>query len=113
MIRRTRSRNKPRSERRSWRNPERVRLDAKGMAQLRAEVFQRAAGRCENVLEGQRCSNKIDWWTGELHHLIHRSRGGSDTTENCIAVCNWGEWPCHRLHHDGKIRIQAWWKEAA
>lgn len=109
MIRRTRVRKKPRSERRSWRNPERVRLDAKGMAQLRAEVFQRAAGRCENVFEGQRCPNRITWWDGEAHHLIHRSLSGSDVAENLAVLC----WRCHIEHHAGRMEIIPCWKEAA
>ena len=109
MLRRTPIRKKPRPAKTSWRNPERVRLDSKDMAKLRSIVFRRARGRCENLLDARRCPNRISWWDGEMHHVLHRSCGGPDSQENCLALC----WDCHRAHHDGKLRIEPWWKKAA
>jgi len=53
-----------------------------------ALVFQRAAGRCEVVLEGRRCrAIAVD-----PHHVVKRSAGGplSDPS-NLVAVCR----ACH------------------
>jgi 5-methylcytosine-specific restriction endonuclease McrA len=37
----------------------------------------------------------------QLHHLKSRGAGGGDTKDNCVILC----WKCHRLAHDGKIKI--------
>lgn len=84
-----------------WRSPK-IRLDARGMCELRGEVFARAQFQCENLINGQRCSTKISWVTFHLHHIVHRSQGGSDTPANTMAVC----WDCHEDHHRGRRRIE-------
>ena len=37
------------------------------------------------------------------HHIKHRSQGGSDILENLVLLC----FACHRLLHDGKIKLAA------
>lgn len=108
MIRRTAIKTKPRRAKVSWRNPERVKLDQAALSRLRGVVFRRANRQCENKIGRARCTNRIDWWTGDMHHVKHRSQGGGDTESNCIAVC----WPCHRAHHDHGLPIVPWWEKA-
>ena len=84
-----------------WRR-KKVRLDGREMVELRQNVFARAAGQCENEFQGKRCKTPITWMMFDMHHMQSRGRGGSDTMDNCLAVC----WSCHRLHHMGKLRIQ-------
>lgn len=35
------------------------------------------------------------------HHLAYRSRGGEDTTQNLVLLCE----ICHRAIHDGKLQL--------
>lgn len=108
-IRRTRIRPKPRQHKESapWRRPK-VRLNGKEMAALRYQVLDRAEKRCENSFNGKRCANVVSWNTYHLHHLQHRSLGGSDTKENCLCLCM----DCHLGHHEGLWQIEphADWK---
>lgn len=53
---------------------------------VRAEVFDRAGGACENC--GERPPT-------EPHHLRYPPWGAFDVPENMIAVCN----PCHCAIH--------------
>lgn len=111
-LKRTRIRIKPKKARTSWRSGK-IRLDAKGMAELRWTVFCRSQGQCENDIDGiqfvhgeplrlsVRCPNRISWDYFHLHHIIHRSLGGSDTEENTAAACV----PCHSAHHNGGPKI--------
>lgn len=103
-------RRKPRRARVTKRG--RIILDAKGMTHLRENVLARSEYRCENsivigvgedhrVIE-QRCKSPLTWVLFEMHHLMSRGRGGSDSMENCIALCI----SCHRLHHMGKLRVK-------
>src|SRR2546421_12560438 len=62
-----------------------IRLDGTGMHELRNKVFNRSAGFCEN------CHARITWHGFELAHVIARGKGGSDTEENCRALCQ----KCH------------------
>ncbi len=92
---------KPRARKVSWRSGK-IREDAQGMALLRWCVFNRSLNRhrnqCENLLEsGRRCLNFLTWETFHLHHIISRGRGGSDTEENCMALCP----GCHFDTHNG------------
>jgi hypothetical protein len=109
-LRRTSLKPKAKVAKTSWRNPERVRLGNGEMSKLRSEAFERAHGRCENMLiKGRRevrCTNKISWYTGDLHHIKHRSQGGGDTISNVMAVC----WDCHRAHHDQGLELEPCWK---
>lgn len=108
-IRRSRLKPKPKRARTSapWRAPK-VRLDAEGMLTLRWNVFLRSERQCECEVNGKRCRNRFGFYDFQMHHVIHRSRGGSDSEENCIAACD----ICHMLHHDGKRRITVYEPEA-
>lgn len=92
----------------SWRSGK-IREDAKGMALLRWSVFNRSFYRyrnqCENLLEsGRRCQNFLAWESFHLHHIQSRGRGGSDTEENCMALCP----GCHFDTHNGTWRASRW-----
>ncbi|MGW4663225.1 HNH endonuclease [Streptosporangium sandarakinum] len=58
--------------------------------EVRAQVFERAAGRCE------RCH---EWPPTEPHHLHYPPWGTFDVPENMIAVCH----PCHCEIHGKKF----------
>lgn len=62
---------------------------------VRDWVISHANGKCES------CSNRGPFqlsdgsWFLEVHHVKHLSLGGSDTVENCVALCP----NCHREIH--------------
>lgn len=110
MIRPSKYKKKPRKAMTSapWRTPK-IRLAGKDMAKLRWAVFNRSEGRCENSFnnpfdQSVRCTAKIGWSWFDLHHIIHRSRGGSDTEENTMALCV----ECHDNHHRHGIKAERW-----
>ncbi len=79
------------------------------MALLRWSVFNRGLHRyrnqCENKLEDRRrCTKLLTWETFHLHHILPRGRGGSDTEENCMALCP----GCHFDHHNGTWVASRW-----
>lgn len=98
MLRRSRIKKKPKKTKVSWRSGK-VRLDAEGMENLRVEVYIRCGGGCENTLnvddDTRRCNAWVTWNTFEMHHVIHRSLSGSDSLQNCLALCR----ECHSNHH--------------
>lgn len=56
--------------------------------ELCGRVYKRDGWKCRNPNCGRR--------TGlHAHHIIYRSQGGEDTTENMVTVCN----GCHDLIH--------------
>ena len=38
----------------------------------------------------------------DIHHILHKSKGGTDDHENLIALCP----NCHRLAHEGKYELE-------
>lgn len=64
----------------------RASLSVAGLAVLRNMVFGRAGGRCEACGERRFL---------QLEHALPRGRGGSDSWQNCWAVCG-GLGGCHR-----------------
>ena len=56
----------------------RAALSLPGLATLRNMIFHRAEGRCEACGERRFL---------QLEHALPRSRGGSDTWQNCWATC--------------------------
>ena len=42
-----------------------------------------------------------DRTTLDIHHILHRSKGGTDAHQNLIALCP----NCHRLAHEGKYDL--------
>lgn len=59
-----------------------VRLEQEQYADLCEFVLSRDGWRCRN------CETRNDL---HVHHIIFRSAGGDDTTENLITICN----SCH------------------
>ena len=79
----------------------RVILDAKGMKALREAVFERADGRCQCVLvlkQNTACNYRCPNLATAMHHVVYRSHGGSDSLDNCLALCK----QCHDDIHAGK-----------
>ena len=99
-LRRSPLRPKPREKKQSmpWRR-EKIRLDAKGMATLRAEAFHRSEGICEcgrpECLARPMNLRRVTWYDGMLHHVVSRGRGGSDTLGNVQFITR----PCHEEIH--------------
>lgn len=85
------------------------------MEHMRLKVFERSKGYCEmplweplmhnsklmgiSVCHGI-CQRNISWETFEMHHKIHRSKGGDDSFENLVASCR----RCHVSHHGRTLR---------
>jgi hypothetical protein len=57
-------------------------------------VWRRDGGRCR--VPGCRSSRGL-----ELHHLVHRSDGGSHDAANIALICS----SCHQAHHEGTLTI--------
>jgi 5-methylcytosine-specific restriction endonuclease McrA len=72
---------------------QRVRLDPDAYDQLRKQVLERDAWRC------QHCGRRTQL---EVHHLTRRSSMGSDTEENLITLCH----ECHRATHTLLVRYR-------
>ena len=75
-------------------------LRGKDMTDLRMKVFRRSGGHCEEVKNGNPHGKYAPWdgiGKGELSHLVHRGRGGSDEESNVIWSCA----DCHRARHPG------------
>lgn len=62
-----------------------------GLRQARTFVRSRSDGRCEARVEGV-CLGRGD----AAHHIVKRSRGGTDDPGNLLWVCNAG---CHAWIH--------------
>jgi len=73
-----------------------LRLDPNSYQQMQRLVLERDGWRC------QFCGSMSGV---EVHHINHRSQGGSDCAENLIALCS----RCHKLVHR-KTMNQAPWK---
>lgn len=64
-----------------------------GFENTKAMVLNRDNYTCQ-CCKGKHKDNKL-----EVHHIIFRSRGGSDEPENLITLCH----TCHKALHSGKI----------
>lgn len=96
MIRRRKPiRYKRRVRKVSWRSGC-VREDQAGMARLRSDAYERSQGICECGRPECLCRpsrlRRVNWVDGHLHHVLPRSRGGSDTLENVQFITS----QCHR-----------------
>ena len=60
----------------------------------RSDVLRRDRYRCR----APGCGNNRFL---EVHHIQPRSRGGGNKLENLVTLCS----GCHRLHHEGRLRI--------
>ena len=93
-----------------WRR-KKVRLNGREMAQLRQEILQRSHYQCENSIEGERCTEIINWGDFHLAHIVSRGRGGSDSMDNVLACCR----DCHfeDTRNRRKLQPHADWIAAA
>ena len=66
-----------------------------GFENTKAMVLNRDGYQCQSC-KGKRKDSKL-----EVHHIIFRSKGGSDEAENLITLCH----TCHKALHDGKISL--------
>ena len=48
----------------------------------------------------QLCKKKVGKLPNEVHHIVWRSRGGSNSPDNLLLLCN----PCHKKIHKGKTK---------
>lgn len=71
-----------------------VRLYGDKLEALCWQVFRRAGGNCE--LKWQGCQGWVSWRKGQMHHVRHRSLGGSDELGNLAWSCP----RCHRKEHN-------------
>jgi 5-methylcytosine-specific restriction endonuclease McrA len=70
-----------------------------GLRQARAFVRSRADGRCEARVDAV-CLGRGD----AAHHIVPRSRGGSDDPANLLWICNAG---CHAWIHANPEQAKA------
>lgn len=86
-LKRSWIRPKKRVRKESWRSG-RIREDSAGMARLRSEAYERSQGKCECVLADPKriCERRATWIDGHMHHIVHRSQGGSDVLENVAFI---------------------------
>lgn len=59
------------------------------MRNRRQEVYERDQGICGG------CRKRVGWNYGQMHHVKHRGRGGSDDLANLAWSCSC----CHRSEH--------------
>jgi hypothetical protein len=69
--------------------------DLYGYSNIRELVLTRDKYVCQN------CKGKLKDSKLEIHHIIFRSKGGSDASENLITLCK----TCHDDLHKGKISL--------
>lgn len=67
-----------------------------GFANTKAMVLNRDGYNCQSC-KGKRKNSHL-----EVHHIVYRSQGGSDDSENLITLCH----ICHRGIHRGTIKLQ-------
>ena len=65
-----------------------------GFENTKAMVLNRDNYTCQ-CCKGKRKDNKL-----EVHHIVFRSKGGSDEESNLITLCH----TCHKALHDGRIK---------
>lgn len=65
-----------------------------GFENTKAMVLNRDGYKCQ-YCKGKHKDSKL-----EVHHIIFRSKGGSDEAENLITLCH----TCHKALHDGEIK---------
>ena len=65
-------------------------VSAKVSNDLRKKVYRR---------DGFRCALCDDTRGLQLHHVVHRSKGGADVPHNLITLC----WKCHAVAHGTRL----------
>lgn len=66
-----------------------------GFENTKARVLNRDGYKCQ-ICKGKHKDSKL-----EIHHIVFRSQGGSDESENLITLCH----TCHSALHKGSIQI--------
>jgi len=66
-----------------------------GFENTKAMVLNRDNYKCQ-CCKGKHKDSKL-----EVHHIVFRSQGGSDESDNLITLCH----TCHKALHDGKIEL--------
>lgn len=77
----------------------------KAVSLLRRRIFARSDGKCEHVLNGERCGRTITWDSFEMNERVHRGNPqerGLMSMENSEAACHM----CHLDEH--KERNPQW-----
>ena len=64
------------------------------MANISAETRRKVYRR-----DGYRCALCDDTRGLQIHHVVHRSKGGSDRPQNLITLC----WKCHAVAHGTRM----------
>jgi hypothetical protein len=92
-----------------WRTG-RVIEDQKGMATLRSTAFHRCQGRCECKMadSSRKCSQRVTWFDGHLHHIVSRAHGGSDVISNVAFVTRQHHRELTGLLHWSSPAIEEW-----
>lgn len=89
-LKRSWIRPKKRQKKTLWRTGQ-VKEDSAGMAHLRSDRYELSEGVCEcskipkkfkRCCGTKGCGLPVSYAFGELHHLVPRAHGGSDTTKN-------------------------------
>lgn len=70
-----------------------------GFQNVRHAILARDNYQCQN------CKTRDGVF--EVHHLVFRSKGGSDEPENLVTLCR----KCHRDYHSGKIGLKRFGKK--
>jgi hypothetical protein len=78
---------------------ERISTSIERLNRVRLLTLQRARNRCELA----DCSDHSDFSTPDVHHITWLGHGGSDHTDNTIALCP----ACHARVHRGTARVVA------
>jgi len=92
------------SDRRSYIRRGKRYLFGEDMKHLRAKVFERSKGYCEQRVNGilsGRCERNISWETMELDHQPSLAQGGDDSMEGTVASCR----RCHLQRHGRNVRF--------
>jgi hypothetical protein len=78
---------------------ERISTSIERLNRVRLLTLQRARNRCEIA----NCSDHSDFGTLDVHHITSLGHGGSDHTDNTIALCP----ACHARVHRGTASVVA------
>jgi hypothetical protein len=72
--------------------------------------FSPAVLRALKIRSGGICEGCGEHAATEAHHIQYRSRGGSETLENALHLCGWGNHTgCHGVAHSGRAGEAKGW----
>jgi len=70
---------------------------------VKSWILQQANGKCENCNSNGPFISNLGIPFLEIHHVNHLSQGGSDTTDNAVALCP----NCHRALHYANNKVES------